>query len=181
MVVSAIFVLLSSVVLAGNSRFGSVIVLQNLAHDIGLSVRQAQVYGIAVRRYDNPSAPGAPGVFTHSYGMHFSPGTSYELFADVNGNGIWEPGETVDPITLRGGYAITDICAPSTTCGVSRVDIVFRRPEPDACISTGGTITYDLNGVCTAAAVQRAIITIASPRGDQAEVLIDASGQISVR
>ena len=58
MVVTAIFVILSAVVLANNSRFGNVIVLQNLAHDISLSVREAQVYGIAVRRYDPLSGPG---------------------------------------------------------------------------------------------------------------------------
>lgn len=177
MVVTAIFVLLSAVVLASNSRFGSVIILQNLAHDIALSVREAQVYGIAVRRFDPTSGPG---MFSYGYGMHFAPGTSYELFADANANGKWDAGETVKTTTLSGGYAITNLCGPEATCGLTRVDILFKRPEPDACISTNGAVTLSGQGLCVSA-ISRSIISITSPRGDAASVLIDASGQISVQ
>lgn len=177
MVVTAIFVILSAVVLANNSRFGNVIILQNLAHDIALSIRESQVYGIAVRRYD-PSE--GPGVFSYGYGMHFAPGSTYELFADANANGKWDPGETVKQTTIAGGYAITNICAPADTCGVSRVDILFKRPEPDACISAGGLTSLAGDGHCISS-VQRTRITVTSARSDEASVTIESSGQISVQ
>lgn len=177
MVVTAIFVILSAVVLANNSRFGSVIILQNLTHDIALSVREAQVYGIAVRRYD----PGeGPGVFTHGYGVHFAPGTTYELFADVNANGKWDAGETVKQTTISGGFSVSDICAPEEECGKSRVDILFKRPEPDACISVAGATSLGADGTCISS-VQRAVIEIVSSRDDTASVTLESSGQISVQ
>lgn len=177
MVVTAIFVILSAVVLTNNTRFGNVIILQNLTHDIALSVREAQVYGIAVRRYD----PGSgTGVFSYGYGMHFMPGSTYELFADVNANGKWDAGETVKETTISGGFVVSDICAPEGQCSKSRVDILFKRPEPDACISVGGAVSLDGEGRCVSS-VQRTRITIMSPRGDDAQLTIESSGQISVQ
>lgn len=177
MVVTAIFVILSAIVLANNSRFGNIIVLQNLAHDIALSVRESQVYGIAVRRYN---APGGAGSFAYGYGMHFAPGTTYELFADANANGKWDAGETVRQTTLTGGYTISNVCAPQASCGLTRVDILFKRPEPDACISASGEVSLDGDAHCVSA-VQRASITVTSARDDSATVVIESSGQISVQ
>ncbi len=177
MVVTAVFVILSAIVLANNSRFGNVIVLQNLTHDIALSVREAQVYGIAVRRYDPLTGPG---VFSYGYGVHFAPGTSYELFADANANGMWDAGETVRVTTIAGGFSIQDICAPTDVCGKSRVDIIFKRPEPDACISVSGATSLSLDGHCISSH-NRAVISIVSARGDHANVVIESSGQISVQ
>ncbi len=176
MVVSAIFVILSAVVLASNSRFGSVIVLQNLTHDIALTIRESQVYGIAVRRFDPTVGIGS---FEYGYGMHFTSGTTYELFADANANGIWDSGETVRQTTLAGGYSIADLCAPAGVCGRERLDILFKRPEPDACISTNGTVT--LSDASCISTIQRAQITVQSPREDEAHVVVESSGQISVQ
>lgn len=176
MVVTSIFIILSAVVLANNSRFGHVIILENLTHDIALSVREAQVYGIAVRRYD----PGSgPGIFSYGYGVHFAPGTTYEIFADANANGRWDAGETVKQTTISGGFSIADICAPAADCGKSRVDILFKRPEPDACLSVSGVASLDSSGHCISS-VQRTVVTISSPRDEDATVTIDSSGQISV-
>jgi prepilin-type N-terminal cleavage/methylation domain-containing protein len=176
MVVTAIFVILSAVVLTSNSRFGSVIILRNLAHDIALAIREAQVYGIAVRGFGG----GGVNQFGAGYGMHFSPGTGYELFADLNNDGIWSAGETVTATTIVGGFTIAGLCAPENSCGRDRVDILFKRPEPDACISVNGTVVLDADEDCTSS-IQRAAITIQSPRGETATVVIDASGQISVQ
>jgi len=177
MVVTAIFVILSAIVLANNSRFGNVIILQNLTHDIALSVRESQVYGIAVRRFDPSSGPG---IFTYGYGVHFAPGTTFELFADVNANGKWDAGETVKQTTISGGFSINDLCAPEGDCGKSRVDILFKRPEPDACISVAGAVSLGGDGRCQSS-VQRAVIEITSSRDDVASLTIEASGQISVQ
>lgn len=173
MVVTAIFVILSAVVLANNTRFGNLIVLQNLAHDMALSIREAQIYGIAVRRFGTSQ-------FDLGYGMHFSRGSSYELFADTNRNGIWDPGETVKTTTIAGGFRVDDLCAPEGTCGRDRLDLLFLRPEPDACISTDGAVTLNAQRECISA-TQRASIVVSSARDDRATIVVEASGQISVQ
>ncbi|MBP9757776.1 MAG: prepilin-type N-terminal cleavage/methylation domain-containing protein, partial [Candidatus Pacebacteria bacterium] len=66
LVVIGIIVVISGVILANNSRFGGVVQLQNLAYDIALSVRQAQVYGISVQRFNSSDT------FASAYGMHFA-------------------------------------------------------------------------------------------------------------
>jgi hypothetical protein len=182
MVVTGIFMILSGVVLTTNARFGSLIVLQNLAHDMALSVRQAQVYGIAVRRYEAAN-------FDVSYGIHFStPGEEapmiYELFADVNRNGAYDTGDAiVNSTTVNSAYRLADLCVRSNTgledCSISTADVVFRRPEPDACIGSGGAITFNQQFECVSQ-MDRARVVLESRSGEQSEVLVEASGQISV-
>lgn len=177
LVVTAIMALISGLVLANNTRFGGVAQLQNLAYDIALSVREAQIYGISVARFNNVYAP--------AYGMHFdsaSP-TSYVLFADVLSpqNGVYDcpnPGtancELVRASTIQAGYAITSLCATpsggSESCVMSSLDISFERPEPDAYIRAG-----EIEGISEAAR-----IVVSSPRGDVKSISVEVNGQISV-
>lgn len=180
MVVSAIFMVLSSVVLSANTRFGNRVILQNLAHEMALTVREAQVYGIAVRRFGTTE-------FDVAYGMHFelaAPET-YELFADANNSGTSDDGDgVIKETTLRGGFSVSDICvrtyAGATNCGEAAVDVVFRRPEPDACISVDGVGTYDAEGDCTSN-YNQARIVIEGPTGATADIVVESSGQISVQ
>lgn len=172
-VVTGIIVVISGVVLSSNARFGGAITLRNLAYDVALSVREAQVYGISVRRF-------GLGDFTSGYGMHFrtSSPSSYILFADaVTANGLYDgSGELVESLSIGRGFEISDLCvtigtSPTETCGISKVDILFQRPEPDAQIRfNDGT---SLN--------QRIRVVLSSPRGDTASVLVEATGQISVQ
>ncbi len=174
MVVTGIFVILTGVVLANNSRFGNVIVLQNLAHDIALAIRQAQVYGIAVR--------GSASNFDVAYGVHFTQGTSaFELFTDASLNGSYDPGETLLATTIGGGYRISNVCVTpaaigsSENCSVPELNVVFLRPEPDACIN--GVIS---NNECTSI-YRQARIEVSSNKGDTAEVIVESTGQISAQ
>lgn len=185
MVVTAIFVILSGVVLANNSRFGNLIVLQNLAHDIALTIRQAQIYGIAVKRCDPTATPLCPVLdqqFDVSYGTHFTPGeTTFELFVDLDDNAAYDPGETVLASTITAGYAITDVCVTNAItsnedCDLSALNIAFRRPEPDACIEGA----FDADGECISP-YGRASIVVQSNRGDEIEITVESSGQISVQ
>lgn len=182
MVVTAIFMMLSGVVLSTNARFGSLIVLQNLAHDMALSVRQAQVYGIAVRRYEAAN-------FDVSYGIHFTlpegGPTIYELFADVNLNGAYDIGDAIiNSTSLNPSYTITELCVRSNTgledCSVSTADVVFRRPEPDACIGSGGAVTYNQQFECISQ-LDRMRLVLESRSGQQAGIIVESSGQISVQ
>lgn len=187
LVVTGIIVVVSGIILANNSRFGGVVALENLAYDMGLSIRQAQVYGISVARF------GA-GDYSAGYGIDFnlSSPNAYVLFADVypspDRDGIFQPdqGELVQMSTLNQGYRIADLCATpisgtetcaSTSGSPTNVDVLFKRPEPDAWISASGDSCILNNAVCQS----RVRIVIASPRGDTMNIIVDANGQISVR
>jgi prepilin-type N-terminal cleavage/methylation domain-containing protein len=174
LVVTGIMVVISGVMLSSNARFGGAITLRNLAYDVALSVREAQIYGISVRRFGVSD-------FTSGYGMHFrtSDPTSYKLFADAKApsDGLYSgKEELVENLSIGRGFSISDLCvtigtASTETCGISKIDILFKRPEPDAHIRyNDGT---SLN--------QRARIQLSSPRGDVASVLVEATGQISVQ
>lgn len=180
---TAILVVVSTVVLANNNRFGGVVQLENLAYDVALSIRQAQTYGISVQRY------GADD-FNFGYGMHFDTNLpqNYMLFADVDKDGFFDSdpppaGENVSPspYTIRSGFKISGLCAPQgndpATCQqdpsqkASTLDIVFKRPEADAYIRKDGESPL----------LGSARIVLISPRGDIMSVVVGANGQISVR
>ncbi|OGG50676.1 hypothetical protein A2763_03665 [Candidatus Kaiserbacteria bacterium RIFCSPHIGHO2_01_FULL_54_36] len=172
MVVTGIIVIVTSVILANNSRFGGIVQLENLTYDVALTVRQAQVYGISVQRY------GASN-FSSGYGMHFDSNDPqhYELFADADEDG-YDVSENVppSPYTIRSGYRIHKLCVPqgndAVSCDpVSQVDIIFHRPEPDATIHINGDSAIN----------DSARIVLISPRGDIMSVVVENSGQISVR
>ena len=183
LVVTAILIVISSLILVNNGRFGGVILLENLAYDLALSVRQAQVYGISVRQFGS-------GNFSVGYGMHFaiSSPTTYVLFADaISQNGLYDgcPSqascELVESKNIERGYYISDLCVAtgggSETCGISSLDIFFRRPEPDAHISANG-----ISGIGNPAALQaRGRVILSSPRGDSRSVVVEATGQISTQ
>lgn len=173
-VVTGVLTVITSLILANNAKFGGAITLRNLAYDIALSVRESQTYGISVRKFGT----GA-GQFGAGYGMHFrtSSPASYLLYADaVNANGLYDgAGELVESVTISRGFVISDLCftsagGSSETCGAQKIDIIFKRPEPDAQIRVNDSSVLN----------QRARIVVASPRGDQASIIIEATGQISV-
>ena len=188
LVVTAIFVVITGMILANHNRFGGRVILQNLAYDIALSIRQAQVYGISVRQFG--------GTFS-GYGMHFvlsGPGvnpTTYVLFADIYPsvpNGLYDAdqGEQVESNTIAGGYRIVDLCAlrldvhrstPEDCDSITSLDVLFRRPEPDAYISANG-----VSGVANPGALQeRGRIVLESPRADRMSVIVEIAGQIATQ
>jgi prepilin-type N-terminal cleavage/methylation domain-containing protein len=171
LVVAGIISLISSLVLVNNNRFGGEVLLQNLAYDMALSIRQAQQYGISVQNFQ--------GNFGAAYGMHFqvTPAAGngvYVLFADaVDHNGLYDSGELVQSTTISQNYRVADLCVTnsgSETCGLSSIDITFQRPEPDAYIRT--TFITGLN--------ESARIRVESPRGDIRDITVEANGQIAV-
>lgn len=175
-VVTGIIALISGLILANYNGFGGSVLLQNLAYDIALSLRQSQEHGISVSSYQ--------GNFGAPYGMHFQTGGAgssiYVLFADVNGNGLYDTGELVQSTTVGQGYQITNLCAPidSTNCA-STLDITFKRPEPDACIGLSGVSPVE-SGVCTGG-IASASIEVTSPQGQHRDIFIWVNGEISVQ
>ncbi len=194
LVVLAIISILSLVVITGQSSFNRTLILANTAYDIGLSLRDAQTYGIASRGTSG-------GIFNAGYGVEFSSGspTSFILFADTYppvganarpdahpGNGIYELTQPnndalVQTYTLNNNIKISDFCG--TLNGVSqclsagtasRLDIVFARPNTSASITT-------LNGITATAALATACITVAAPSGETRVVVVTSIGEIEFR
>lgn len=180
LVVIGVMILVSGIVLANNNRFGGVVLLQNLAYDIALSIRQAQVYGIAVQRFNSS--------FTSAYGMHFQVDagsqSTYVLFADALApeNGFYDcpqPGTTncelVQSTTIATGYRVSQLCVTppggSENCSVTSLDVTFKRPEPDAYIRSSAGSAINESGE----------IHVMSSRGDVKVISVQANGQISVQ
>jgi prepilin-type N-terminal cleavage/methylation domain-containing protein len=179
-VVIGIVSILSTVILANYNTAGGQILLRNLSYDVALSIREAQIYGISLRQLGG-------GGFGTGYGVHFAAATpqNYTLFGDktsigIPGNNVYDGiNEEVRTFSLGTGYSITDICITTQTgadrCAsrgeVSSVDIAFQRPEPDALIRTDGSLVLH----------QQARITLHSIRGFSLNVVVDITGQISVR
>lgn len=172
LIVTGIFVIVSGIVLANNARFGGMITLENFAYDVALSIRQAQVYSIAVQRVGSND-------YGSAYGMYFTSGSpaTYELFADtLTVNGLYDSGELLQVTNMNGGYKVSSLCvrtvgATAETCGLSRLDITFKRPEPDAYIRSDGVTTLHEAGR----------IIVISPRGETADIVIESTGQISIQ
>lgn len=123
----AIIALISAVVLMQYGSFNSVILLKSLAYEIALTVREAQTFGVSVR--------SDAGTFQSAYGVHFDKDfpKSYILFVDrsVPPNNRYDTGEAVTTYQIGQGNQIFDLCV-NATCERDTLDIVFRRPEPDA-------------------------------------------------
>jgi prepilin-type N-terminal cleavage/methylation domain-containing protein len=201
----AIFVIVTGLVVGRYSNYNSGILLTNLAYEVALSVRQSQNNALNVREYNGPLG----ATFNAGYGVHFDMADSkmYRLFADMptdtnnpsTGNRHYCPttscdGE-VDPIITafainRGSY-IKRICVEedggvTTTCSpsITRLDVVFIRPSPEAIIATtdsGGSFRENVDASSgTYANYTSAEIVIAAPDGKEKRVVIKKTGQIAI-
>lgn len=180
LVVMSIFSVISLIVLANHSRFNSSVLLGSLAYKIALSVREAQVYGLSVR--------GQSTSFQVGYGVHFAGGTTYTLFADMDGNKMYDtiadngfPADViVKAYTLSQGHLISDFCGIQVSgtrqCAVGSVitylDVVFLRPDPDASMVS--------NIFAPPSSYSSAEITVSSPQGSTRKVTVASTGQVSV-
>ena len=172
----SIMFIVSGLLLVRQSKFDSSTILRSLAYSVGLSVRQAQVYGISVARFGS-------NIYSAGYGVHFdvtSP-TTYTFFADaVSANGLYDTDELVKTSTIQSGYRIVALCTSQSAtedCTRTKLDIVFKRPDPDAWIAANAVSCIFAPAVC----YESARIIVQSPRDDQMSVVVDVNGQISVR
>lgn len=169
-----ILAIISVIVLANHTRFNGSVLLGSLAYDIGLSVREAQVFGVSVRQYNDD--------FQLGYGVHFADDSSYSLFADINSDKRYDTGDTIiRTYNLQRGFKMQEFCGYTAIggqdCSTDSVDpithlaIVFLRPEPDAFMTSNEPATT----------YSRATITVVSPGGDTRTVEVASTGQISVQ
>ena len=175
-VVMAIFLIITGVILANNSKFNSSALLGSLAYDISLSVREAQVYGLSVQTFGTQFSATGYNVQV-GYGIHFDAATptSYFLFADSNADKYYDSADTtLQTYAVGSNHFIKSFCgtlSPSeggaTQCStdasspIHHLDIVFFRPNPDA------IITSDQNAN-PAQPYSSAQVVVASPSGERA-------------
>ena len=166
----SIFALISGLLLADYGKFSSRAILNNLAHEIAQSIREAQVYGIAVREFGVAS-----GSFpTHGINFNSTSPQTFLLFADENESGSYTAEELLEIFSLRGDNTITELCgfvSASSSCReLTELNILFTRPDPDAL----------LLGVPGPGPYVYVRIEISPRKGDPVYVSVWTTGQISV-
>lgn len=172
----AIFTIIMSIILVRHSQFSGTLLVENLAYDIALSIRKAQVFGLSVREF---SVGGSS--FDVGYGLHFdsSANSSYIFFVDENRNEEYDGlSEIIETFALRRGNTISEFCATlanssqkCSTSDITYLDIIFERPNPDAILKSN--IVGD--------SYNSATITIMSPNTIKWNINIAVTGQISVQ
>ena len=200
MVVLTIITVITTVVLASQSSFNKTLILANTAYDIALALRSAESYGLGSRAagatvnagYGLHFQSGIPNTFIFFADTYPAPSTSSVChpIADASapnaqsGNCSYESeqGEKVTSYALGNGITISDFCAyalGSSSCayahggGLSSLDIVFARPNPEPFISANGSYSpppFRITSAC---------LTISSPQGGTQYVSVASSGQIT--
>lgn len=189
MVSVGLMLVLTTVIAFNQSRYTSGAELKNLANNLGLSLRQAQIYGISVKAFS------PEGGFNAGYGAAFNLSVAplgddqaYIFFADKapTKNSVYDDNfscptnsECLDKVSLGANNRINDLCTidnlgDDLDCSATRLDITFTRPAIEAKIVVNGD-------VAGAEAVKGARIELVSPDGKFNSVLIYVTGQISVR
>lgn len=194
LVVIGIVVIISSLILFNTQGFNSAILLRSLAYEVGLSFREAQLYGVAVRE----TAPGTNN-FGAAYGVYFPASiigvdnANYPLFEDLNDNGIFDDGASsvLENFTIQNGFTLKNLCAAqgsSLTCaqacpsplptGITActgtplqwLAVTFKRPDPDAIIRTD----------VSSNPYSEAYVIVQSQNGTTREVTVSETGQIVI-
>ncbi len=182
LVVFFIMASILAVIVPGYFEYSTKLDLENLALDVALAVREAQVYGGGAKI-------SSSGDFNTSYGVHFvKGGNSFILFENTSdGNGDKSRYTNADTVistyTIKSGYSIYTLCndeiidsCASPTVSEGSLDIVFWRPNPVAEIKTGnGPVTDG-----SAGSKSTGFIVLISPDQATTTVQVENMGSISV-
>lgn len=193
----AIMTIITLIVTTGRAQYENSILLTNLSYDVALAIREAQVYGVDVRE----TGAGTRS-FNTGYGVHFNTAapTTFTLFADkaesdgtsdhfYNGN---TSGEKVRDYTIKYGNSISAVCVvksaiPNVCNPISGgiLDITFHRPDPDACFTTGTSVsdpTSDtrISTCVTTTGNDEAQIKVQAKNGNVRCVRVFTQGQIQI-
>ena len=180
LVTVSIFSIITSIVLVNNNQFNNSVIINNLAYEVALSIRQAQSFGLNVKE-----VPGS-GDFESGYGVYFdtnSPDT-FLLFADTKTTGLgnknlYDSGSTNDLIietfSITHGNTISSLCGTKIVNGkedcTEDISIVFNRPDPEANMKAKKGLTE----------FSEMRVTLVSPSGAERIVQIESTGQISIQ
>jgi len=168
LVVLGIFAVMTSITVFNYTKFRTETILTNMAYEVALSIREAQIYGVSVR---SPNGQSSTSDFQYPYGVNFvEDSNTYYLFVDSqNIDGVTDcPGsaECVTPYTLQRGILISAL--QKECLDQNELNVTFRRPNPEA--------IFDNNSDVSDAQVE-----LTSPDGDTRYVVIRNNGQIEVK
>lgn len=181
MVVIAIMGIIATVSIFNYTKFNNNLSLTNLAYEVALTAREAQVFGSSVKN----SGTGVAS-FDKAYGVSFSTTDSKKFvsFVDTSKDGVYGTpsargsfvtcsGECTSLHSIERGNYVSKICrligaacAPTE----SLVDVTFFRPSLDARISFS-------NPNPSFAGVR---VELSAPDGKKNAIIIRKTGQISV-
>ena len=200
LVVLAIISIITLVVITSQSAFNRTLLLANAAYDVALTMRSAQSYGVGSRvgagisragyglSFDRSKpnsfvffADSTPGPSTSSTSCH--PATDITAPDAKAGNCAYESATDtkIADYQLPRRFIFQDFCtysggswqcANSNGSTVSRLDIVFVRPDPSPYISKNGSFS-------TTVPVTKACITLASPEGWVRHISVSSSGEVA--
>lgn len=207
LVTISIFALITTLTLANYPKFNTQTSTIGLAQQIAIAIREAQVYGIAVRNASstsqvvNQDVYPAYGIFfaTTSVATTFGNSTAYSIFYDANvGTG---PGPFFRPIgddyftsstelisttLIQNGNRILSICGVavggSTCTPAYAAHVVFRRPNPDAIIKIITTpVTWPFSNPTQVLCSRIDIVIESRDRQYTKTIQVFSSGQINVK
>jgi prepilin-type N-terminal cleavage/methylation domain-containing protein len=184
----AIFAMMTALVVAKYGTFNQSVLLTDLAYDTAITIRTAETYGVSVQSADKGDTS-----FNYAYGVEFCSTTGASgcgsvssvnltnnllvLFADVNGNSIYSTNDLQQSLytitrgaVISGFCLVTDCTSPDDT--TKRLDITFKRPNPDAIIC--------INGTAPCSGESYAAIFIKGTDGSIRKVIVRSTGQVSV-
>jgi prepilin-type N-terminal cleavage/methylation domain-containing protein len=188
----AIFAMMTALLVAKYGTFNQSVLLTDLAYDTAITVRTAQTYGLGVQ------STGGSNPFNYAYGVEFCANVNgcgtigsvhltnnfFVLFSDVKNDKFFDAGNIQQSIyTLTRGAIVSGICV-TTDCtapdGNLRLDITFKRPNPDAIICSTAKCENSTTHV-PYPPYPFAGIFIKGTDGSTREVTIRNTGQISVQ
>lgn len=147
-IVIGIFVIITTIALFNQGRLSSSVLLTNMAYEVGLAIREAQIYGIGVRSEDTGDN------FTGQYGVHFTTANPRQVI--VYADNAAGPDDTQYTYTAgeekyiyefnnSRGNKILAMCAGdwgggpcNDAVGDQTMDILFKRPNPAAIVKRPG-------------------------------------------
>lgn len=205
LVTITIFVVLTGVVLFNQSKFNSTILLTNLAYDTALTIRQAQTYGLNIKEFGGTTAAETQFVpygvhFDLDANKSFILFADLDYTDAAKSDGIYnKPGSgdhsnpaicqgnfgCVSRYSIKRGNFISQLCVDSKTdasgiysdgdCTMTKLDIVFQRPNPDAFIRAG-TMVVKSNPI-----FNDATIIIQGADGSTRKVKVQSNGLIEIK
>ena len=199
LVAVAIFAIISSVLLANYPEFRSRAALDNMAHQVALEFREAQVFGISVRGQaiqgqEAQTAFNSYGVYVGSVSSLPGGGLSELIvFGDKNNDKIYDSraSETLTTFRLTSGENISQVCTNvnitnyrsdiGLNCNVAGatqrtepIVVMFTRPSPSAVFYNGNGEVIDR--------VQSVTLELSNRAGNYKRAIqIFSTGQIVVK
>ncbi len=190
-IVVAIFAIVTTIAMFDQGRLSSNVLLTNMTYEVGLAIREAQVYGLGVR---NTGAID-DSKFLGEYGAHFDIHNSKEIYLfgnnyAVSENPAYDPGEELFQYQFENqrGNKIVALCVgdinpsngerctddPNNKYRVEWVDIIFKRPNPAPSI-------YANNGSGSSRVVGRVYVIVNNIDNSSCRaVVVEGTGQIRV-